>query len=151
MAGPGDGVGVGAAVGVGVPVGVGDDPGVGVGEALAVGVADGVAVADGVVEGEGAPDGGGVVAGFGVCAPAMAPSCGRLGVTLRGGAEEGAAPRAATSRAMATAATPPAPIAVSTGAADGRFPVFWAERRNRRRAGVMAILSAAALAQGAPR
>ncbi|MGA9112595.1 MAG: hypothetical protein WB802_02185 [Candidatus Dormiibacterota bacterium] len=109
--GPGDGAGVDVAVGLGAGVGggVGDGRGVGVGEAIPVGVADGVAVgvADGVVDGEGEPDADGVAAGLDVCAPAMVPSWGRLGVTLRGGAEVGAVPRAATSRAMATAATPP--------------------------------------------
>ena len=107
---------------------------VGLGDAdadgLALALADGEAVAEADGEGDGEAvaeadgEGDGDGDAVGLLAPARTPMLGGPGVVLVGAGVTGAVPAKATRAAIRAAATPPAPTAVSTGAREGRLPVF---------------------------
>jgi hypothetical protein len=107
-------VGLGVADGDGMLVGLGDADA----DGLALGLADGEAVAEADGEGDA------VAVGVGLLTPAKTPMLGGPGVVLVGAGVAGAVPAKATRAAIRAAATPPAPTAVSTGAREGRSPVF---------------------------
>jgi hypothetical protein len=109
-------VGLGVADGDGMPVGLGDADA----DGLALALADGEAVAE--PDGEG--DGDAAAVGVGLLAPTKTPRLGGPGVVLVGAGVAGAVPAKATRAASRAAATPPTPRAVSSGAREGRLPVF---------------------------
>jgi hypothetical protein len=105
-------------------VGLGDADADGLALALPDGEAVAEAAGEAVAEADGEGDGDAVAVGVGLLAPTKTPMLGGPGVVLVGAGVAGAVPAKATRAAMRAVATPPAPTAVSTGAREGRSPVF---------------------------